>query len=100
MKIKRIGAFLALAPALLTATAFADYSNQRSDGTQPSTQTQIQTQRPPPQYQGNYGPPPVYSAYPGYGGYGGYGGYLPPGPVNPGQDEADRIYEENQHPPR
>ena len=97
MKIKRIGAFLAVATSLFSVAAFADYSNQRSDESHQSTQTQIQTQRPPPQYQGSYGPPPVYSPYPGYGGY---GGYLPPGPVNPGEDEADRIYEENQHPPR
>lgn len=46
-----------------------------------------------------------------YGGYGGYeggvpvvapvypgGGYLLPGPVDPGQDEADAIYRANQHP--
>ena len=28
-----------------------------------------------------------------------YSGYLAPGPVDPGKDEADEIYRENQHQP-
>lgn len=55
----------------------------------------------------NYG---NYGNYGYEGGYGGYeggvpvvtpvypaGGYLLPGPVDPGQDEADAIYRANQH---
>jgi hypothetical protein len=59
---------------------------------------EIQHQNRPYGYEGGY-----------YGGYGGYeggvvapvypgGGYLLPGPVDPGQDEADAIYRANQHP--
>lgn len=45
---------------------------------------------------GYYGGAPAYPAY-GYPA----GGYLyPPGPVFPGEAEADAIYRANQHPPQ
>jgi len=45
-------------------------------------------------YQGGeyYAPPPSY--------YPTYPGYLPPGPVDPDEDETNAIYRENQHRPR
>lgn len=44
----------------------------------------------PQQQPQNYTPPVYYPPiYPG--------GYLPPAPVNPGRDEADDIYRQNQH---
>jgi hypothetical protein len=47
-----------------------------------------------------------YGVYGGYGGYGGVvypyglpaGGYLLPGPVDPGEDEANAIFRANEHP--
>lgn len=60
---------------------------------------------------GNYG---GYGTHGGYGGYGGYaapavypaygypygGGNLYPGPVNPGEDEANAIFRANEHQPQ
>jgi len=83
------------------------YSTPQYNQSQQYQAPQYQTQQQPPaptytapaqtvpQYQGNYGPAPTY--YPTYpqGGV-----YLPPGPVFPGEDAANRIYEENKHPPR
>lgn len=72
---------------------YADYQNPRSQ-TPPQAPPQAQYQP-----RGSYGPPPAY--YPSYPAYPVYpGGYLPPGPVDPGQDEADWIYQQNQHPPQ
>lgn len=111
---------LLLAAAALPFLANADYYSPGGNNqsyTQPSTTPQYQpqqqyqaptyqTQQPAPaptytapaqsvpQYQN---PAPTYtSPYPTYPG----GVYLPPGPTFPGEDAANRIYEENKHPPR
>lgn len=97
---KKITAAIALSTILLSINANAE--TQQYQYQQPQQQ-QTQTYQPPQpvtgsQPQSSYGPPAYYPTYPTYPAY--PGGYLAPGPVDPGEDEADRIYEENQHAPR
>ena len=73
--------------ALLVLVGITAIGHSKADPTPANQQGQYQQQP------NNYPPPPSY-----YPTYPAYPGYLAPGPVDPGQDEADQIYRENQHP--
>ncbi|MEI8365393.1 MAG: hypothetical protein WCF65_03150 [Parachlamydiaceae bacterium] len=91
-----LGVFSIASSYAATASNYNQQGQYQQQYQPPAYQQQQYQQNQQQQYQQNQQQqvaPQQYSAPSPYI----YPGYLPPAPVNPGQDEANDIYKQNQH---